>query len=52
MIRTKQLTNKGFVRLVRQNLQNVKLSLPNALWKGGEAKQQGLAAFTNKERAT
>ena len=43
MIRIKQLTNKGFVRLARQNLKNVKLSLSNALWKGGEA---------NYERAT
>ena len=43
MIRVKQLTNKGFVRLVRQNLHNVEVGLLSALWKGGEA---------NYERAT
>ena len=43
MLRVKQLTNKGFVRLVRQNLKTVKIGLPSALCKGGEA---------NYERAT
>ena len=37
MLKVKQLTNKGFVRLVRQNLKNVKIGLPSALCKGGKA---------------
>ena len=43
MIRIKQLIKKGFEGLDRQNLENVKVSLPSALCKGGEA---------NYERAT
>jgi len=43
MVRTEQLTKKDFVRFIRQNLENVKLRLPSALCKGGEA---------NYERAT
>jgi hypothetical protein len=52
MIRLKQSIKKGFVRLVRQNPKDVTVSLPSAPCKGGEAKQQSLAAILNKERAT
>ncbi len=37
LIASKQLIEKGFVRFIRQNLDNVKLSLPGALCKAGEA---------------
>ena len=43
MVRVKRLTKKGFVRFIRQNLENVRIGLPIALCKGGEA---------NYERAT
>ena len=51
MIRVKRLTQKGFVQFIWQNPENVRIGLPSVLCKGGEAKQQGLAAVTNKERA-
>ena len=46
MIRSKLLTKKGFVDLFGKTLKTLKLDLPSALWKGGEAQ------LINIERAT
>ena len=43
MLKVKLLTKKGFVDLFGKTLKTLKLNLPGALWKGGEA---------NYERAT